>query len=82
MKLYRLFFAALFGLLLVGCKSEDELKGELEVKDCQSSVFSILNSGYTALMSDNITIHATDSDSEKLRLSEEVCKAKNPMYFK
>lgn len=66
-------------LALAGCNNEEEMK----VKDCQSSVFGILNSdAYSVVMSDAITINKTDSEEVKQKLSADICREKNPMYFR
>lgn len=67
-------------IVLAGCNNNEET---IKVKDCQSSVFGILNSGsYTTVMSDAITIKTTDSEGVKMKLSADICTQKNPMYFK
>ena len=69
-------------LLLTGCQSEEQKQADFEIKDCQSAVLGILDSGFNAVMSDAITLTAEAPQSEKIKLSGEICKLKNPMYFR
>ncbi len=67
---------------LTGCSTEEEKQTNFEIKDCQSSVLGLLDSGFNAVISDAITLEETASETEKMRLSAEICKHKNPMYFR
>lgn len=66
-------------LFLNGCNTDNKL--EIEINDCQSSVLSILSSGYSKVMSDHITIKSDMPEAEKHKLSREICINKNSMYF-
>lgn len=64
---------------LTGCNKEESE----EARDCQSSVYGLLQSdSFTEVMSDDITIKDTDTAATQMKLSADICRAKNPMYFK